>query len=74
MRIFPTCHANPNFVEVDSKPIHANRKSAQWCIDAIDVCWNSKVRNIRPHERIDARAAFDFAKQQHRKRLSEMEE
>jgi hypothetical protein len=74
IRIFPTCHTNPIFVEVDSKPIRANPKSAQWCIDAIDVCWNSKVRNIRPHERKQARAAFDFAKQEYRKRLSQMQE
>ncbi|MDC0296802.1 hypothetical protein OAL05_00195, partial [bacterium] len=73
LRIFPTCHTNPIFVEVDSKPIRANAKSIQWCIDAIDVCWNSKVRNIRPHEREAAKKAFDFAKQEYKKRLGEIE-
>lgn len=74
LRIFPTCHTNPIFVEVDSKPIRANAKSIQWCIDAIDVCWNSKVRNIRPHEREAAKKAFDFAKQEYKKRLGEIEQ
>lgn len=74
LRIFPTCHTNPIFVEVDSKPIRANAKSIQWCIDAIDVCWNSKVRNIRPHEREAAKKAFEFAKQEYKKRLGEIEE
>ncbi|MEC9091488.1 MAG: CehA/McbA family metallohydrolase, partial [Planctomycetota bacterium] len=61
LRIFPTCHTNPVFVEVDQKPIRANRKSFEWCIKAVDVCWNAKVKNIRPHERLEARAAYDFA-------------
>lgn len=74
LRIFPTCHTNPIFIEVDSKPIRANAKSIQWCIDAIDVCWKSKVGNIRPHERKAAREAFDFAKKEYQKRLLEVKD
>lgn len=74
LRIFPTCHTNPIFVEVDGKPIRADRKSFQWCIDAIDVCWKSKVRNIRPHERQAARKAYDQAKAEYQRRLTELEE
>ena len=73
LRIFPTCHTNPIFVEVDGKPIRANKKSFEWCIKAVDVCWNAKVKNIRPHERKAARAAFDFAIEQYKKRMAEME-
>ncbi len=47
LRVFATAHTNPIFVEVDDKPIRASRKSAQWCLDAVDVCWNSKERGIR---------------------------
>ncbi len=47
----PRAHTNPIFVEVDGKPIRASRKSAQWCLDAVDVCWNSKERGIREAER-----------------------
>lgn len=74
LRIFPTCHTNPIFVEVDGKPIRADRRSFEWCIKAIDVCWNSKVNNIRPHERKAARAAFDFAIEQYKQRMSEIED
>ncbi|MFM9117286.1 MAG: CehA/McbA family metallohydrolase, partial [Planctomycetota bacterium] len=38
VRIFPTCHTNPVFVEVDGKAIRASKRSAQWCLDAVDVC------------------------------------
>lgn len=73
LRIFPTCHTNPIFVEVDGKPIRANKKSFEWCIKAVDVCWEAKVKNIRPHERFEARAAFDFAIEQYKKRMAEIE-
>ena len=38
LRIFPSCHTNPIFVEVDGKPIRASRRSAEWCLEAVDVC------------------------------------
>ena len=54
LRIFPSSHTNPVFVIVDDKPIRASRRSAQWCLDAVEVCWNEKVDRIRAEER-DAR-------------------
>jgi hypothetical protein len=63
LRILPSCHTNPIFVEVDGKPIRASRKSADWCAKAIDVCWNSKVNQIREKERTAAKAAYDQAKE-----------
>ena len=71
LRIFPTCHTNPIFVEVDSKPIRASKRSAQWCLDAVDVCWNSKKGNIRKTEREAAAGAFDVAREAYRKILVE---
>lgn len=58
LRIFPTAHTNPVFVEVDGRPIRASRKSAQWCLDAVDVCWNAKKSKIRAAEIPAAEAAF----------------
>ncbi len=66
LRIFPSCHTNPVFVEVDGKPIRASRRSAQWCLDAVDVCWRAKSPNIRPSERPDAAAAYEKARQVYR--------
>jgi hypothetical protein len=62
VRILPSVHTNPVFVEVAGKPIRASRKSAEWCRKAVDVCWNSKVRQIRPAERDAAKAAYDSAR------------
>jgi hypothetical protein len=71
LRIFPSSHTNPIFVEVDGQPIRASQRSAQWCLDSVDVCWKSKVGNIRVSEREAAAAAFEVARQAYRKRLAE---
>jgi len=62
VRILPSVHTNPVFVEVGGKPIRASKKSAEWCAKAVDVCWNAKVGQIREKERAVARAAYDKAK------------
>ena len=62
LRILPSCHTNPIFVEVAGKPIRASRASAEWCAKAVDVCWNSKQRAIRESERTAAKAAYDKAR------------
>src|SRR5262249_39333823 len=62
VRIFPSVHTNPVFVHVGNKPIRADKKSAEWCRDAVEVCWNAKKNQIREPERAAARAAYDSAK------------
>ena len=62
VRIFPSVHTNPVFVEIGGKPIRASRKSADWCRRAVDVCWNSKVGRIRERERPAAEAAYEAAR------------
>ena len=71
LRIFPSSHTNPVFVIVDKKPIRASRRSAQWCLDAVEVCWNQKVNLIREEERNAAREAYDVASQTYQKILEE---
>ncbi|HEV7226330.1 MAG TPA: CehA/McbA family metallohydrolase [Pirellulales bacterium] len=72
LRIFPSSHTNPVFVEVDGKPIRASKKSAQWCLDAVDVCWRHKSPAIREGaERDAAERAFEVARQAYRKILGE---
>jgi hypothetical protein len=66
LRIFPACHTNPIFVEVDGKPIRASKRSAQWCLDAVDVCWKQKYPRIRESERKAAAEAYDAARQAYR--------
>lgn len=74
LRIFPSSHTNPVFVELDGKPIRASKRSAQWCLDAVDVCWKAKERAIRESERPAARAAFDVARTAYATILAESEE
>ncbi len=71
LRIFPSSHTNPVFVEVDGKPIRASRKSAQWCLDAVDVCWKQKVKQTRPAEQAAAAEAYQVARNAYAKILSE---
>ena len=71
VRIFPSSHTNPIFVEVDGKPIRASKRSAQWCIDAVDQCWSEKEKNTRPSEKAEAKAAYDAAKKTYEQILAE---
>ena len=71
VRIFPSSHTNPVFVEVAGKPIRASKKSAQWCLDAVDVCWKQKAPAIRESEKKEAEAAYDFAREAYRRVLAE---
>jgi len=61
LRVYPSSHTNPVFVIVGGKPIH-ERKSAEWCRDAVDQCWKMKQANIRPEERAAAEAAYNDAR------------
>jgi hypothetical protein len=71
VRIFPSSHTNPIFVEVEGKPIRASKRSAKWCHDAVDVCWNQKVKQTRDSEKAAAKAAYDFARQTYAKVVEE---
>ena len=61
VRILPSVHTNPVFVHVANQPIRASRKSADWCVQAVQTCWNSKKGQIREEEREAAKAAYDKA-------------
>ncbi|MCA9035254.1 MAG: CehA/McbA family metallohydrolase [Planctomycetaceae bacterium] len=71
IRILPSVHTNPIFVKVDGKPIRASQRSAEWCIQAVDTCWNSKKGQIRESEKADAKAAYDAAREIYQQILTE---
>jgi hypothetical protein len=74
LRIFPSSHTNPVFVLVGDKPIRAGKASAEWCLKAIDKCWQQKKRGIREgRERQEAEAAYEKARAEYRKILAECE-
>lgn len=71
IRVFPAAHTNPVFVEVDGKPIRASKRSARWCLEGVDVCWNTKLPSIREAERPAAAEAYEHARQAYRRILEE---
>jgi hypothetical protein len=71
VRVFAAAHTNPVFVEVDDKPIRASKKSAQWCLDAVDVCHKQKFPKVRTTEQPAAEAAYETARQAYRRILAE---
>lgn len=71
LRILPSSHTNPIFVIVNDKPIRASRKSAEWCLRAVDQCWSRKMEHIRLEERGEAARVYEAARGAYRQRLSE---
>lgn len=71
LRILPSSHTNPIFVEVDGEPVRASRRSAEWCRKAVDRCWEMKQPAIREPERAAAAAAYDVARQYYDKAIME---
>jgi hypothetical protein len=62
LRIMPSSHSHPVFVQVGAKPIRASRRSAQWCRACVDKVWEVKSPFMRDSERPAAAAAFDHAR------------
>ena len=73
LRIYPSSHTNPVFVVVGGKPIRASKKSAEWCLKAVDQCWSQKEPAIRAAEKEAAKKAYDVARDAYKKILAESE-
>jgi len=70
-RVLPSAHTNPVFVVVGGKPIRASRRSAEWCLTAVNQCWTQKSPAIRPSEVPAARAAYDHARSVYKRLIAE---
>lgn len=73
VRILPSSHTNPVWVLVDGKPVRSSKKSAQWCLDAVEQCWKQKFPRIREAERPAAQAAYDHARKEYERIMNECE-
>jgi hypothetical protein len=71
LRVLGAAHTNPIFVTVAGRPIRASRRSAQWCLAAVDQCWSQKAPRIRNRERDAAERAYDAARRRYRAILDE---
>jgi hypothetical protein len=73
LRILGSAHTNPIFIVVNNRPVRASRKSARWCLQAVDQCWSQKSRRFNAAVREAAQAAYDHARARYRQILSECE-
>jgi hypothetical protein len=73
LRVLPSAHTNPVFVLVGDKPVRASKRSAEWCLNAVNQCWTQKAARIRASELDAARAAYDHAREIYKQRLAESE-
>jgi hypothetical protein len=78
MRILPSSHTNPIFVEVDGQPIRASKRSAEWCLKGVEQCWMEKERFFTDspieNEKDQAVAAYDHAREVYKKLIEESAE
>lgn len=71
VRVLGAAHTNPVFAIVDGQPIRASRRSAEWCLAAVDQAWSQKAGNIRAGERDAAARAYDHARETYRRLIAE---
>jgi hypothetical protein len=73
LRILPSSHTNPVWVDVAGKPIRS-RKSAEWAQKAVEVCWNAKVNRVRLEEQGEMKRAYDHARSEYKRLFAEGED
>ena len=71
LRILPSSHSNPIFILLNNQPIRANKKSAEWCLQAVDQCWNQKSPKFSAAEKADAAKVYEDARESYRKIIAE---
>jgi hypothetical protein len=71
LRILGSAHTNPVFVVVGGRPIRASKRSAEWCLKAVDQCASQKIPRMRFAERESAERAYEHARTRYRQILAE---
>jgi hypothetical protein len=71
LRQFPQLHTNPVNVLVGGKPIRASRRSALWCLGAIEQLWRVRGPGIAASERDEAHKTFLRAIERYRQIAAE---
>ena len=70
LRILPSSHTNPIWVDVAGKPIRV-KESIEWCLAAVERCYKQKIGRIRLPEQGEMTRAYDEAKAAYQRLLSE---
>ena len=71
LRILPSSHTNPFFVTIADNPIREKR-SIEWCIKSVEQCWSQKERFIALAEKEEGVRAYDHARAEYKRILSEV--
>jgi hypothetical protein len=71
LRILPSAHTNPIFIEVAGQPIRASAKSAEWCLAGVKQCRTQKLRFMGQNEIADFHAAYDHAERTYTRLIEE---
>jgi hypothetical protein len=72
-RVLPAAHTNPVFALVNGQPIRASKRSAEWCLNAVNQCWTQKAPRMKAADLAEANQAYDHAREVYRKLISESE-
>ena len=70
-RVLPSAHTNPVFALVGGKPVRASKRSAQWCLDAVNQCWTQKAPRIAVGDLGESKRAYDHAREVYRRLMEE---
>ncbi len=70
-RVLPAAHTNPIFAVVGGKPVRASKRSAEWCLAAVNQCWTQKASRMAVGDLGEAKAAYDHARETYRKLIAE---
>ena len=70
-RVLPAAHTNAIFALVGGKPVRASKRSAQWCLDAVNQCWTQKAPRIAVGDQGRAKEAYDHAREVYRQLIAE---
>jgi hypothetical protein len=70
-RVLPAAHTNPIFAVVGGEPVRASRRSAQWCLDAVNQCWTQKAPRMAISDLAEAKRAYEHAREVYRQLIAE---
>ena len=73
LRVLGSAHTNPIFVLIGERPIRASRRSAEWCLRAVDQCWSQKSRRLGGALRDEVAGAYEHARSRYGQILTESE-
>jgi len=70
LRILPSSHTNPIWVQVGGRPLAPDRRSVEWCQKSVEQCWSQKQKFIKAAEQEEAKRIYDHARATYRDLLA----